>query len=334
MKEETTPAKKNRKEQPQTYLPYDIHKPINPNTELIFSRIESSINSGLFAPPSSFMKGINQLGFSTPKDFVIGVIKPMTDKLKGMSFKEGMNIDLNDIISSVMSVFEGKSLELTDQEKQEYNEYQNSLFKMIIQRIARDIRAIKQSGYDADKELRMVLDFMSNFATDSKYMYDVDILKEEIPYLKNEIEKPIRNIFNSIPVTTPLSTSETTISHTKTKATQQKGSLKSKKSNSYSHKQIAIAYSVMDITISKENAGKILKEHSTLKSTDKLIQKRINRPSELTKLSENKTVDSKHLKDLYEAERLIMGKKNEKAKAGIKLIIKAFETSYQKTYNR
>ncbi|HEX7413067.1 MAG TPA: hypothetical protein VF411_03395, partial [Bacteroidia bacterium] len=100
------------------------------------------------------------------------------------------------------------------------------------------------------------------------------------------------------------------------------------KSNSYSHKQIAIAYAIMNITITKQNADIILKKHSKLKSSSKLIQKRVNKISELTMLSENKTVDSKHLTDLIAAKRLISGTKNKKAKVDIKRIIAAFKTTY------
>jgi hypothetical protein len=104
------------------------------------------------------------------------------------------------------------------------------------------------------------------------------------------------------------------------------------KSNSYSLKQIAIAYAVMNIVITKQNADSILKKHSKLKSSSKLIQKRINKISELTLLSENKTVDSKHLTDLIAAERLISGTKNKKAKADVKRIITAFKTTYDTKY--
>ncbi|HEX7414177.1 MAG TPA: hypothetical protein VF411_09035, partial [Bacteroidia bacterium] len=107
---------------------------------------------------------------------------------------------------------------------------------------------------------------------------------------------------------------------------------KSEKNNTYSHKQIAIAHVVMNITITKENAASILKKYSILKSIDKLIQKRITKTSELTKLSENKTTDTKHLKDLQAAERLVCGTKNKNAKADIKRIIAAFRTSYNNKY--
>lgn len=105
-----------------------------------------------------------------------------------------------------------------------------------------------------------------------------------------------------------------------------------KKGNSFSLKQIAIAYAVMNITITKENAESILKKHSTFKSTDKLIQKRVIKTSELTLLSANKTADTKHLTDLKEAERLISGTKNKNAKMDMKRIITAFTNNYNNKY--
>src|SRR6201997_1893832 len=103
--------------------------------------------------------------------------------------------------------------------------------------------------------------------------------------------------------------------------TKQKAVVSKKKKNSFSLRQIAIAYVLMDTIITKENAEEILKKHSTLNSTDKLIQKRINKRSDLIKLTENKSTDTKHLKDLKEAERLLSGTKNEQAKTEIKRVI-------------
>jgi hypothetical protein len=102
--------------------------------------------------------------------------------------------------------------------------------------------------------------------------------------------------------------------------------------NNYSHKQIAIAYIVIGKQITSENVSEILNKHSTLKSTQKLLQKRITNVTELTKLSGNKTSDTKHLKDLQAAKRLIMGMKNKKATHNISQFITAFTTSYNNNY--
>ena len=88
----------------------------------------------------------------------------------------------------------------------------------------------------------------------------------------------------------------------------------------------------MGITITSENAGGILKKHSNLKSADKLLQKRLNRVSELSALSENKSADTKHLTSLGNAKRLISGMKNKKAITDIDRIITAFKTAYNNHY--
>jgi len=102
--------------------------------------------------------------------------------------------------------------------------------------------------------------------------------------------------------------------------------------HSYSHKQIAIAYCIMGISITPENAFEILKEHSLHKSASTLLRKRISKTSELTKISENKTADTKHLNDLKAAKRLMSGKKNKKAERWVNDIITAFQTAYNKKY--
>lgn len=106
----------------------------------------------------------------------------------------------------------------------------------------------------------------------------------------------------------------------------------SAKTNSYSIKQIAIAYSIMNILITSENAETILKKHSNFISASKLLQKRISKVSELSKISENKTVDTKHLKDLQAAKRLMSGMKNTKAINDIDRVITAFTTAYNNKY--
>ena len=106
----------------------------------------------------------------------------------------------------------------------------------------------------------------------------------------------------------------------------------SKNVNSYSHKQIAIAYCITGETITSENAAEILNKYSETKSTDKLLQKRIFKVSDLSKLSENKTTDTKHLNDLRAAKRLLSGKKNKKAVSEISRIIIALETAFQNHY--
>lgn len=101
---------------------------------------------------------------------------------------------------------------------------------------------------------------------------------------------------------------------------------------SFSLKQIAIAYFLMGITITKENAAGILKKHSDLKSADKLIQKRVYKMKDLITVSQHKASDTRHLKDLEQAERLINGTKNRKAKTAIKSVIVDFKKAYGDFY--
>ncbi len=192
--------KKANNKQPETNLPFDINKPLNTNTELIFNRIENDIKSSFYAPPPAFIKAINQMKINTPKDYVVAILKPVFDKLTGMTFTEKVNINVNEVLSSVMFFFQDNTVNLTDTERQEFDDYQNHLFKTIIYGVVCDIRKIKGSGIDADKELGMALNFMSNLANDAKYLYGVDIYETEISYLKNEIEKPNNTISNSTPV--------------------------------------------------------------------------------------------------------------------------------------
>jgi len=52
----------------------------------------------------------------------------------------------------------------------------------------------------------------------------------------------------------------------------------------------------------------------------------------LTRLSENKTADSKHFKDLEEAKRLLNGMKDRKAVSDLETIISAFKSNYNSYY--
>ena len=173
----------------------------------------------------------------------------------------------------------------------------------------------------------------------NKIMYKERLTRENwVEYLtyceneKIELEKKAQIIKkNWQPKTLP-------IQQTETKAEQETIETKpifkpaTKEKKSYSHREIAIAYCVMGITITSENAGGILKKHSNLKSADKLLQKRLNRVSELSALSENKSADTKHLTSLGNAKRLISGMKNKKAITDIDRIITAFKTAYNNHY--
>lgn len=107
---------------------------------------------------------------------------------------------------------------------------------------------------------------------------------------------------------------------------------KTKDEQKFSQRQIAIAYFFLGEQITKENAGKILNELSDTQSVEKLLSKRISKVSELTSISENRTKDTKHQKDLEAAKRLISGKKNKKALKDVSAVITAFANNYKSHY--
>jgi hypothetical protein len=102
--------------------------------------------------------------------------------------------------------------------------------------------------------------------------------------------------------------------------------------NKFSQRQIAIAYCILNIPITTENAENILSKYSETKCVGKLLTKRVYKIGDLTKLSSNKTTDTKHLNDLKAAKRLISGRKNKNAITDISRIITAFETAYNSHY--
>jgi len=104
-----------------------------------------------------------------------------------------------------------------------------------------------------------------------------------------------------------------------------------KDEKNYTQKQIAIAYYILGITLNEKNYLGILKKHSQTTSP-KILQKLITKNNQLTTLSDNKTTNTKHLRDLNEVKRLLSGikKVNE-----IKLIngyISTFESNYKNKY--
>ncbi len=101
----------------------------------------------------------------------------------------------------------------------------------------------------------------------------------------------------------------------------------------YSQKQIAIAYFFLGITINENNFKEMLKKHSVTRSS-KILQKLITKNSQITSLTKNKTVDSKHLKDLVAAKRLIVSKKNKEALEKIDQIITTFNNDFDSHYEK
>jgi hypothetical protein len=102
---------------------------------------------------------------------------------------------------------------------------------------------------------------------------------------------------------------------------------KIKDKQSFSHKQIAIAYCILREPITKENASLILTKYSTNKSVKKLLDMRYSNVSELTKVSDHKATNTLHLKDLEAAKRLLSSGKNKEAIKSITRVISTFQSN-------
>jgi len=106
---------------------------------------------------------------------------------------------------------------------------------------------------------------------------------------------------------------------------------KLKDNKSFTQRQIAIAYYILGITLNEKNYLEILKKHSETTSS-KILQKLIIKPKQLTILSNNKTTDTKHLRDLNEAKRLLSGIKKTNEVKLINGYINTFESNYKNEY--
>lgn len=104
-----------------------------------------------------------------------------------------------------------------------------------------------------------------------------------------------------------------------------------KDEKNYSQKQIAIAYYILGITLNEKNYLGILKKHSKTTSS-KILQKLITKNNQLTTLINNKTSDTKHLRDLNEAKRLLSGIKKTNEVKLINGYISTFESNYKNKY--
>ncbi len=106
---------------------------------------------------------------------------------------------------------------------------------------------------------------------------------------------------------------------------------KENKEKRYSQRQVAIAYFLKGILINEDNYLELLEKHTSTKSK-KILQKRIYRNSDLTKLSFNKTTDTKHLNDLLEAKELLSGMKDKEALKSLEVITSTFQSNYNIKY--
>jgi hypothetical protein len=98
----------------------------------------------------------------------------------------------------------------------------------------------------------------------------------------------------------------------------------------YSQRQVAIAYYVLDIPLTKESAEIALSTYTKTNSLQKFLTKQIRNIKHLTSPDGNPTTLTKHLNDLLAAKRLISGLENEEAEKKINHIIKAARTHIDK----
>lgn len=102
----------------------------------------------------------------------------------------------------------------------------------------------------------------------------------------------------------------------------------------YSNRQIAIAYQVMGILITKNNATDIMKKYSANKSVQKFLSNSNISNDAMTFFSDYKHPNTKLLHDLYAAKTIIVGKKKQKASDEINRIIADFEARYERKYGK
>lgn len=104
----------------------------------------------------------------------------------------------------------------------------------------------------------------------------------------------------------------------------------SKELNNFSYKPIAIAYCILGVYLTAENAEGILKLHSKFRSVNTLLKNRIEKPSVLTKSQGGKTANTKHLMALNEAKRLLKGMNKKVAVKTLSSTIIAFQVNSDK----
>jgi hypothetical protein len=119
----------------------------------------------------------------------------------------------------------------------------------------------------------------------------------------------------------------------KTKIHEVKKNLIKKSDKEYSLKEVAIACFAMGITLTNDNYKEYVTKYCPNKDGAKIVQKRINRTTDLTNITENKSADSKHLKALMGAKRLLSGIDNRKAIKELDHYIQAFQVNFDNHYN-
>ena len=104
------------------------------------------------------------------------------------------------------------------------------------------------------------------------------------------------------------------------------------KVNRYSLKEVKIAYFCLGEMITNQNYSSILKTH-TVHTSNKILQNPITKNSDLTAIRENKAADTKHLKSLEAAKRLLSGIKNQSAIKTLNQAISTFESNCSLKYD-
>lgn len=102
----------------------------------------------------------------------------------------------------------------------------------------------------------------------------------------------------------------------------------------FSNRQIAIAYQLMGLSITKNNALDILEKYSTNRSVQKFLTRCNVSTDEMTFFSELKSQNTKLLHDLKAAKIIISGKKKQKALDEINRIIAKYQATYDKEYGK
>ena len=104
------------------------------------------------------------------------------------------------------------------------------------------------------------------------------------------------------------------------------------KVNRYSLKEVKIAYFCLKEMITNQNYSSILKKY-TCHTSNKILQNPITKTSDLTATRENKAADTKHLKSLEAAKRLLSGIKNQSAIKTLNQAISTFESNCSLKYD-
>lgn len=103
------------------------------------------------------------------------------------------------------------------------------------------------------------------------------------------------------------------------------------KPEKYRPKEVAIAYRAMNRRFDESNYIEVLSKHSEAKSK-KILQNPIKNLNDLSRTGLNKTADSKHLKSLVAAKRLVIEEGDFSAAESLEAVIQSFKRNQEKEY--